>query len=125
MFTMPFSFSFHALNTKFALPGASESKTECKVGTVHFMTISCTSLSISRAVIFLRDDVHHHRVAVQDLTVKERCMPSTIGLQKWAEAPKLWLWYDKGKLCDQPINSASIAIYSGKFTSASRSSHPS
>lgn len=50
---------------------ASESteSTDCRVGMVHFMTISCTSLSISRAVI--RRDENHHRVAVQDLLVKD------------------------------------------------------
>lgn len=46
---------------------ASES-TECR-GMVHFLTISCTSLSISRAVI--RRDENLHRVAVQDLMVKD------------------------------------------------------
>ena len=67
---------------------ASES-TECR-GMVHFLTISCTSLSISRAVI--RRDENLHRVAVQDLMVKERCMPSSHwgskNEQKWVQAPE-------------------------------------
>ena len=41
------------------------------VGLVHFMNVSCTSLSISRAVIREGHDGHGHRVAVQDLMVKE------------------------------------------------------
>lgn len=39
------------------------------LGMVHFMIVSCTSLSITRVVI--RRDIHNHRVAVQDLIMKE------------------------------------------------------
>ena len=39
------------------------------LGMVHFMVVSCTSLSITRVVI--RRDIHNHRVAVQDLIMKE------------------------------------------------------
>lgn len=41
----------------------------CRVGTVHFVTLSCTCVRVSRAVIW--QESRGHRVAVQDLMVKE------------------------------------------------------
>ena len=48
---------------------ASTSGGSRRVGTVHFMVMSCTSLSLTRAVV--RAEGNHHRVVLHDLAIKE------------------------------------------------------